>query len=121
MTELEVLTMNDWEARILSEEKLVVVDFQAPWCAASLLQYDSLTKLAEEVMGRVKMFQLDASKFLPVAMSYRLIDFPALLLFKNGRLVKACMGSGRVNEMKRILDAYLISNGGSSLKHNVES
>jgi len=112
MGRFKILTTNDW-TRVLSEEKPVLVDFQTPWCTPSLLQHDSFVKLEEEVGDRIEMFQLDASRFLPVAMTYRLVDFPALLLFKNGKLLKACIGSGRVLDMKNTIDAYLKSNGGS--------
>jgi thioredoxin 1 len=105
MPKLRILTIEDW-SRVLSEEKPILVDFQAPWCPQELLRHDAFVKLAVEAGDRIEMFQLDASRFLPVAMTYRLFDFPALLLFKEGKLLKAYMGMDRVEEMKKFMDGY---------------
>jgi thioredoxin-like negative regulator of GroEL len=109
MPKLRILTVDDW-TRVLTNEKPVLVDFQAPWCSPELLQHEAFVKLAVEMGDQVEMFQLDASRFLPVAMTYRLFDFPALLLFKDGKLVKAFMGAERVGSMKKVLDDCLESN-----------
>jgi thioredoxin-like negative regulator of GroEL len=114
MKELRILTIDDW-SRVLTEEKPILVDFQAPWCPPQLLCHAAFVKLALEVGDRIEMFQLDASRFLPVAMTYRLFDFPALLLFKEGKLLKAYMGMDRVEEMKRFLDGYFEMNNSLSV------
>jgi thioredoxin 1 len=112
MTEFKIITIKDWETQVLSGEKPVLVDFQTPWCSAVELQQNSFLKLAQEAGDRVKLFQLDASQFLPIAMTYRLIDFPALALFKNGKIIKAFRGPDRAIEMKRVLDVYFIQTAG---------
>lgn len=109
MTELQIFTMEDWENQVLSEEKPVLVDFQAPWCTPLILQRDSLAKLAEEVKGHTKTFELDVSRQMGIAMIYRLIDFPTLSLFKKGKLLKSCLGSGRISAMKLMVEEYLAS------------
>ncbi|GEM_PF-1321241 len=114
MPKLRILTIDDW-SRVLTEEKPILVDFQAPWCAPELLRHDAFVKLAIEAGDRVEMFQLDASRFLPVAMTYRLFDFPALLLFKDGKLLKAHMGMDRVEKMKKFLDGYFELNNSFSI------
>lgn len=83
------------------------------WYPSSLLQHDAFLKLEKELAGSAEIFQLDASRFLPVAMTYRLFDFPALLLFKDGKLLKAYMGMERVEQMKKVLDDCLESNSSS--------
>jgi len=108
MTSLKTITVKDWETQVLSGEKPVLVDFQTPWCSAVELQQKAFLQMAQEAGDRVKLFQLDASQFLPIAMAYRLIDFPALVLFRNGKIIKAFMGSDRVKEMKKVLETYFI-------------
>jgi thioredoxin 1 len=110
MTELQIFTMDNWEKQVLYEENPVLVDFQTPWCLPLILQRDALTKLAEEVKAHAKTFKLDVSRQIGIAMNYRLIDFPTLSLFKKGKLLKSCLGSGRINAMKLVFDEYLASN-----------
>jgi thioredoxin 1 len=109
MTQLQIYTTDDWKSEVLREKDLVLVDFQAPWCTSALLQYDALMKLANEVKGDVKMFYLDVSQLMSVAMTYRLIDFPTLSLLRKGEIVKSCMGIGRIKEMRLVLDEVLLT------------
>src|SRR5665213_2750675 len=111
MTELQIFTMDDWENQVLSEERPVLVDFQTPWCLPLILQQDALAKLAEEVKAHSKTFKLDVSRQMAIAINYRLIDFPTLSLFKKGKLLRSCLGSGRISAMKLVFDEYLASNG----------
>jgi thioredoxin 1 len=107
MTELQIFTMDDWETQVLSEAKPVLVDFQAPWCTPLILQQDSLAKLAEEVKIHAKTFKLDVSRQMGIAIFHRLIDFPTLSLFKNGKLLKSCLGAERTQKMKLLLPEFL--------------
>jgi thioredoxin 1 len=109
MTQLQIYTTDDWKSEIVREKDLVLVDFQAPWCTSALLQYDALMKLANEVKGDVKMFYLDVSQLMSIAMTYRLIDFPTLSLFKKGEILKSCIGINRIGEMRLILDEALLT------------
>jgi len=110
MTQLQIYNMDDWKTRIVREDKPVLVDFQAPWCTQALLQYDALIKLANEMKGNAEIFYLDVSQLMSVAMTYRLIDLPTLSLFKKGKLIKSCMGIGRIHQMRPILNELLLTN-----------
>ena len=113
MTQLQIYTTDDWKSEVLREKDFVLVDFQAPWCTPALLQYDSLMKLANEMKGEVKMFYLDVSQLMSIAMTYRLIDFPTLSLFNKGEILKSSIGMGRIGEMRQIVASYLDLSGRS--------
>jgi thioredoxin 1 len=116
MTKLQIITLSEWKSQILSEEKPLLVDFQAPWCSPLLLQYEALLKLSEEVRGEVEILQLDITRVPSVAMTYRLIDFPTLGLFYKGELLKLTTGIGRMMEMKKILKPCLSAYFGKKLR-----
>jgi hypothetical protein len=46
---------------------------------------------------------------MSIAMTYRLIDFPTLSLFKKGEILKSCIGINRIGEMRLILDEALLT------------
>jgi len=109
MTQLQIYTTDDWKNEVLREKGLVLVDFQAPWCTSALLQYDGLMKLANEMKGKAKMFYLDISQLMSIALTYRLIDFPTLSLLKKGEILKSCIGINRIGEMRVALEEVLLT------------
>lgn len=111
MTELKVLSTHDWKIRKSTGKKPVLVEFQASWCEPLFLQYDAFFKLLEEAKGQVEVVQLDITDFLPTPMAKRLFDFPALLLFNNGKLLEVCVGLGGIEEMSHKLSNLIQSRG----------
>lgn len=109
MTELNILTLEDWKKEVLSREKPVVVDFRAPWCLPLTLKCKELAEFETEVKSDAEIFQIDVTQAPAVAMYYRLMDFPTLALFHQGELLKSYIGMGRIREMKLLLKMCLDS------------
>ncbi|MBA7599065.1 hypothetical protein ES703_06092 [subsurface metagenome] len=72
---------------------LVVVDCWAPWCAPCHMVAPILEELAREYAGRISFGKLNVDENRSVAVEYKIMSIPTLLVFKNGKLVDRIIGA----------------------------
>ena len=82
-----------FQAEIEEHEGLAVVDFWAEWCGPCRMIAPSLDQLAIEFNGRAKVTKLDVDENQKTAMKYNIRSIPAVLFFKNGKLVDQVIGA----------------------------
>ena len=70
----------------------VLVDCWAAWCGPCRMIAPTIDQLAAESAGRYRVAKLDVDANPRTAAAYRIEGIPALLLFKNGKLVDQLVG-----------------------------
>ena len=89
----EVILSNDnFKAEVLDAKGLVLVDFWATWCGPCKMLAPTVSEIADEYEGKVKVFKLDVDQAMDIAMSYGVASIPTLILFKDGEIVKKSVG-----------------------------
>lgn len=89
----EVILNNDnFKAEVLDAKGLVLVDFWATWCGPCKMLAPTVSEIADEYEGKVKVCKLDADQAMDIAMSYGVASIPTLILFKDGEIVKKSVG-----------------------------
>jgi len=76
---------DDFQAKVLDSQVLVLVDFWAPWCGPCRLQGPILDELAEEVGEKVLIVKINVDENNDLAQQYGIMSIPALKMFKKGR------------------------------------
>jgi thioredoxin 1 len=71
---------------------LLLVDFSANWCSACKMMEPILDKVAGDFSGVATIAKVDVEENASLASQYSIRTIPALLLFKNGELVKRYTG-----------------------------
>jgi len=89
MTEL---SQGNFEKEILKSDKLVMVDFWAPWCMPCKLIAPTVEKLAEEMKGRVSVLKSNVDENPDIATELSIMNIPTLVLFKDGKEVSRIVG-----------------------------
>lgn len=67
-------------------EKVALVDFSATWCGPCQMLAPVVDALAEELEGQVAVYNVDVDANSDLAMQYRVMSVPSLLLFKDGQV-----------------------------------
>jgi len=73
-------------------DRPVLIDAWAAWCGPCRMIAPTIDQLASESNGRWLVAKLDVDSNPQTAMQYRIDSIPALLLFKNGKLVEKMVG-----------------------------
>lgn len=89
----EVILSNDnFKAEVLDAKGLVLVDFWATWCGPCKMLAPTVSEIADEYEGKVKVCKLDVDQAMDISMSYGVASIPTLILFKDGEIVKKSVG-----------------------------
>ncbi|MEN6441978.1 MAG: thioredoxin domain-containing protein [Syntrophobacter sp.] len=67
--------------------------FWAPWCGHCARLMPIIDELASEFSGKIKFAKMDLDKNPLIASQYQVKSVPAMLLFKNGRMVNQLLGA----------------------------
>lgn len=78
---------------VIQNHLLVVVDCWAPWCAPCFMIAPILDELARDYAGKILFGKLNVDENQKIAMQYGIMSIPALLIFKNGKLVDRIVGA----------------------------
>jgi thioredoxin len=81
----------------------VLVDFWAEWCGPCRALAPALNQLAAEARGRYRVAKLNVDENPQMASRYGIRSIPAMLIFKDGRLVDTLVG----NQPKQAIAARL--------------
>jgi thioredoxin 1 len=92
------LTEANFEQEVLKSDIPVLVDFWASWCGPCKMLAPIIDELAEEVTD-VKICKVNTDEADTIALKYRVMSIPTLLLFKNGEVVATSIGAKPKSEV----------------------
>jgi thioredoxin 1 len=80
----KVFTTENFEEEVLKADKPVLVDFYADWCGPCKMMAPMVEELAEELSDTLIVGKLNIDEHMDIAMNYRVMSIPTLIVFKNG-------------------------------------
>ena len=92
---------------VISKYDTVVVDFWAPWCGPCRLLAPVIEQLAKEMKGKVVFAKLNTDENPKIAMRYRVMSIPTLILFKNGKIVDRNVGAMPADMLRDWIRRYI--------------
>jgi thioredoxin 1 len=69
---------------IINDNRPVIVDFHALWCAPCKAQSPVLKEIAGELGDKVRVIKIDVDQNEELAGKYQIRSVPTLMIFKNG-------------------------------------
>ncbi|MBU1112292.1 MAG: thioredoxin [Candidatus Omnitrophica bacterium] len=101
------LTAKNFQSEVIEAKTPVLVDFWAPWCGPCKLVAPYLEQLAKEYEGKLKVCKLNVDEAPDLATKYTIMSIPALLIFKDGKIMEKRVGAMGKNELEKFSQAYL--------------
>lgn len=86
------ITPENFDKEVLKSDKLVLIDFWAPWCMPCRMLAPTVEKLAEELKGKVSVSKCNVDDSPALATDLSVLNIPTLVLFKNGEEAARLVG-----------------------------
>jgi len=71
---------------------VTLVDFYADWCGPCKMIAPTLEQLAVQFEGKAEIIKVNVDETEDLAMRYKVMSIPTLILFKDGETVAQTMG-----------------------------
>jgi thioredoxin 1 len=101
------ITDSNFEEVVLKSDKPVLVDFWAEWCGPCRMVGPVVEELAKEYDGKAVIGKLDVDNNPRVATEFGIMSIPALLFFKDGKVVDKQVGAVPKHVLANKLNAQL--------------
>ncbi len=100
-------TSANFEEEVLKSEIPVLVDFYADWCGPCQMMAPVIEQLAGEYEGRVKIGKLNVDENPDIAVQYKVMSIPTMIIFKNGEVFSKEVGAGSKKDVEKAIGRAL--------------
>ena len=101
------LTKTNFEVEVLKSDKPVLVDFWAPWCGPCRMLAPVLAEVAAEKGDTIKVGKVNVDENPELAAQHGISGIPAMLLFKDGKVVATSVGFKPKAELEAFIATHM--------------
>ncbi|MDO4438895.1 MAG: thioredoxin [Eubacteriales bacterium] len=92
------INVSNFDEEVLKSDRPVLVDFWAPWCGPCQMVVPIVEEIADENPD-IKVVKVNVDDNQELAMRYRVMSIPTLIVFKDGEIVTRSMGAKPKDEI----------------------
>lgn len=93
----------NFQEKVLSSDKLTVIDFWAEWCGPCRAIGPVIEELSREYEGKVNIGKVNVDHNPQLSINYGITSIPAILFIRNGKVVDKLIGAQpKANFVKKI-------------------
>lgn len=106
---MDNVTDADFATKVLeaSNNKPVLSDFWATWCAPCRAVAPILEDIASQYSEKISIVKLDTDENPKTSIAYNITSIPTLLLFFDGQVVKTIIGAKSKQALLKELEPWL--------------
>lgn len=97
-----IITKENFEKEVLKSDIPVLVDFWATWCGPCKMIAPVIEEIAQEYEGKVKVGKVNIDEQMDLALEFKVMSIPTLMIFENGEVKKrevGAMSKAEIEEM----------------------
>lgn len=103
----KITNKDSFSTDVLSEQKLVLVDFWAEWCGPCKQIAPRLEEIAEKYSENLSVCKVDVDQNRDLAIEYNVRSIPSLMVFKGGEQVDGLVGAVSIEELEDLVTRNL--------------
>lgn len=108
-----IMKLADFQQKIASAEKPIVVDFWATWCGPCMITKPILEKLGKEYANEVEFLPINADDSREILEHFRIFGIPTVISIRNGKEVGRVTGAQRESGYRSMFQSLV---NGSEVK-----
>ncbi|WP_081154737.1 thioredoxin [Niastella vici] len=97
----------NFQKKVLSADKLTLVDFWATWCGPCRAMGPVVEELAKDYSGKVNVGKLNVDQNPNICGKYNVTSIPTILFIKNGKVVDRVVGVYPKSRLEKKIKAHL--------------
>ena len=97
-----IITKNNFTKEVLQSDKPVLIDFWAPWCGPCRMQGPILSEFADS-HPEIKVGKVNVDEEQELAIKFRVMSIPMLVVVKNGKIVNQTVGLHSVQALEKLV------------------
>jgi len=106
MAELNI-TKNSFEREVLRSDKPVLIDFWAKWCGPCRMLAPTISEIAKEKEGEVKVCKVDVDDEDELAFIFNVSSIPTLVVVKEGKITNVATGVQTKEQILALIEGTL--------------
>ncbi len=107
MAEVNYITEEEFEEKVLASDLPVLVDFTAAWCGPCKMVTPIVEELADDWEGKARIYKMDVDSNQAVPIQYGIMGIPALLLFVSGDVAARVAGFKPKKQLQKTFEPHL--------------
>ena len=100
---ITTVTIDNFQQEVVESDKIVLVDFWAPWCGPCRNLSPVIDEIAEE-RADIKVGKVNIDENKDLARQFKVMAIPTILVFKNGEEVNRGVGPENKEEVLELLN-----------------
>ncbi|MBR0326109.1 MAG: thioredoxin [Selenomonadales bacterium] len=97
------INKGNFQAEVMESDKLVLLDFWAPWCGPCRRVVPIVEEIAEENPD-IKVGKVNVDEEVELAEKFGVISIPMLVVLKNGEVVNQAVGMRPKHQILEMVD-----------------
>ena len=97
------INKGNFQAEVMESDKLVLLDFWAPWCGPCRRVVPIVEEIAEENPD-IKVGKVNVDEEVELAEKFSVMSIPMLVVLKNGEVVNQAVGMRPKHQILEMVD-----------------
>ncbi len=102
-----VKKISEKEFNEMDKTGYTLIDFSAKWCGPCQMLAPVLEEVSEEYADKMKFYTIDVDESAALAMQYKVVSIPALVVLKDGEKVNTQVGFVPKDALKQFIDSCM--------------